>query len=119
MYRFWGKIRKHNQRGKKLGFPTANIDLSQKLPEGVYISETKVGKSIYPSVTFIGRAETFAETKFQAETYILDFNKNIYNQWITVKLIKKIRNNQKFNNAKELIAQMKKDEQTARKYFNI
>lgn len=117
MYRFWGKVRKHKQRGKKLGFPTANINLHKKIPEGVYISKTKLNGKVHPAVTFIGKAETFNETKLFAETYILDFKKDIYGKWISVELIKKIRESKKFNSAEELIKEIKKDEQIARKYF--
>lgn len=117
--KFWGKVRRHNQRGKKLGFPTANVNLGKFIPEGIYISKTKIADQVYPSLTFIGKAKTFNEKVFQSETYILDFNKNIYNLWISVMLIKKIRNNIKFNSAKELIAQMKKDETLAGQYFNF
>ncbi|MBI2597346.1 riboflavin kinase [Candidatus Daviesbacteria bacterium] len=116
-YKFWGKVRKHQQRGKKLGFPTANINLTKNIPEGIYISQIKLSRSIYPALTFIGKAETFNEKKYQAETYILDFDKNIYNQWITVKLLKKIRENKKFHSVDKLITQIKKDKQIARKYF--
>lgn len=117
IYQFWGKVRKHNQRGEKLGFPTANINLNKDIPEGIYLSLLKLGNKTYPSLTFIGMAKTFAETRFHAETYILDFNQNIYGKWITVELIKKIRDNKKFSSADELIKQMKKDEQMTRKYF--
>lgn len=117
MYKFWGKVKKNNQRGKSLGFPTANINLNKTIPEGIYISRTKLAGKVYPSLTFIGRAKTFNETKYQAETYIFDFNQNIYHQWISVKLIKKIRENKKFNSSEDLMAQMKKDEIVARKYF--
>lgn len=119
MYKFWGKVRIHNKRGKKLGFPTANVNLYKKIPEGIYISITKIKSIKFPSLTFIGKAKTFDEQKFHAETYILDFNRNIYDQWISVELLKKIRDNQKFNSAKELINQMKKDEEEARKYFKF
>ncbi len=117
MYKFWGKVRKHNQRGKRLGFPTANVNLRKHIPEGIYISKTKIQGKLFPSVTFIGKAETFNEEKFLAETYILDFKENIYNKWISMKLLKKIRENKKFSSAKDLIAQMQKDETEARKYF--
>lgn len=117
MYKFWGKIRKHNQRGKKLGFPTANVNLSKNIPEGIYISKTKIDDSTHPSLTFIGKAKTFNEKTFQAETYILDFNQNIYGKWISVELLKKIRGNKKFNSAEELIQQMKKDAVMAETFF--
>ncbi len=117
MYKFWGKVRKHKQRGTKLGFPTANINLYKNIPEGIYISKTKVKKTIYPSVTFIGKSKTFNEKKFHAEVYILDFKKDLYGSWIVVEFLKKIRGNKKFNSEKELIRQMEKDEKTAKKYF--
>ena len=116
-YKFWGKVKKHKQRGKKLGFPTANINLYKNIPEGIYVSKTKVKKTIYASITFIGKAKTFNEQKYQSEVYILDFKKDLYDSWITVELLKKIRKNKKFNSEKELISQMKKDEKVARKYF--
>lgn len=117
MYKFWGKVRSHNKRGKGLGFPTANASLHKNIPEGIYISKTKIKNKQYPSITFIGAAKTFNETRFHAETYILDFNRNIYGQWISVSLLKKIRGNKKFASEKELIKQMKKDKQEAEKYF--
>ena len=117
MYKFWGKVRRHNQRGRKLGFPTANINLKKKIPEGIYISKTRIKKTICGSLTFIGQAKTFGEIRFHAEIYILDFDQNIYGKWISIELIKRIRGNKKFNSAKELIKQMEKDEETARTYF--
>lgn len=132
MYKFWGKVRRHNQRGRKLGFPTANINLTKNIPEGIYISYTKIAKTIYPSLTFIGRAKTFSEKSFHAETYILDFKRNIYkrslkseltnplySKWVSVRLFKKIRNNKKFKLATELVSQMKEDEKAARRYFDL
>ncbi|OGE25417.1 hypothetical protein A3C26_02580 [Candidatus Daviesbacteria bacterium RIFCSPHIGHO2_02_FULL_39_12] len=117
MYKFWGKVRYDKQRGKSLGFPTANIILRKNIPEGIYISKTKAQKTIYPSITFIGKMKTFNEQEYKSETFILDFDQNIYDYWISVSLLKKIRSNKKFNNKKELIKQMKKDEKIARKYF--
>lgn len=117
MYKFWGKVRKHNQRGRKLGFPTANINLTKNIPEGIYVSKTNVGSLLYPSLTFIGMAKTFNEKRFHAEIYILDFKKNIYDKWITVTILKKIRDNKKFKSAKKLVSQMKKDEKIARQFF--
>lgn len=119
MYKFWGKVRTDQKRGNKLGFPTANLNLTKNIPEGIYISIAKIQSKKYPALTFIGKVKTFNEKKFQAETYILDFRQNIYGKWMSVELLKKIRANKKFNSAQELVEQMKKDEQVARKYFNI
>lgn len=118
MDKFWGKVRTYKKRGRKLGFPTANVDLHNKLTEGVYISETKIKDSWLPSLTFIGAAKTFGDKKYQSETYILGFNQDIYDKWISVKFLKKIRGNKKFNSSEDLVKQMEKDKQQARKYFS-
>lgn len=118
MFKFWGKVKTYARRGKTLGFPTANIDLHKNIPEGIYISQTKVEGKIHPSLTFIGKARTFNGTKFQSETFILNFNKEIYGSWLTIVLLKKIRENEKFSSQEDLIKQIKKDEETAIKYFS-
>lgn len=119
MSKFWGKVRKDKQRGKVLGFPTANINLTKNIPEGIYISKTKIKQKQYPSLTFIGTVRTFNEKRFLSETHILDFKQNIYDKWISVELIKKIRDNKKFKSAEKLMKQMEKDEKKAREYFDL
>ena len=112
-----GKVKKGESRGKDLGFPTANIDVSKNLDEGIYISSVKVKNKSHGALTFIGKAITFNETNLQAETYVLDFNQDIYDNWISVTLILKIRENKKFDKIEELIKEMKNDERIAREYF--
>lgn len=117
MYLFWGKVKEGRKRGKKLGYPTANITLHKKIPEGIYISEIMIEENKYPAATFIGKAEMFGEKEKKAEVYILDFNKNLYGKWVTVYIFKKIRDNKKFPSSNELIKQIKKDVAQTRKYF--
>lgn len=107
---FRGKVKKGFQKGKSLGFPTANIELKEKFAGGIYVSKTKIGEIIYPSITFIGK---------MVETYILDFKKDLYGKWISVRLLKKIRKNKKFKSEKDLVLQMKLDELVARSFFNM
>lgn len=114
-----GKVRRGKQRGKLLSYPTANINIHKKIPQAVYLSYVKLEKQLYPALTFVGSAKTFNEKDAKVETYIFFFNKNIYNKWISIRLLKKIRNNKKFPSAKELIVRLKKDEQIAKKYFKI
>ena len=113
----WGKVRQGQKRGKLLGFPTANFKLYKKIEQEVYISKTKVDGEIHKSITFIGNAKTFAEKDIKAETYILDFDKNIYDKYISVTLLKKIRGNKKFKSEKQLIQQMRNDLRITRQYF--
>jgi riboflavin kinase / FMN adenylyltransferase len=69
------------------------------------------------SLTFVGAAKTFGQTNVISETYILDFDEMIYDRWITITLIKKIRDNKKFSGVEDLVKQMKEDEKKAREYF--
>jgi FAD synthase len=59
LYAFEGIVRKGNQRGRDLGFPTANIELSLEIPSGIYISFVTIDDVVYPSLTFVGEAKTF------------------------------------------------------------
>lgn len=112
-----GKVIKGNQRGRNLGFPTANIKFSQNIVEGIYISKVKINKDTFNAITFIGAAKTFNDVDINAESYILDFNCDIYGIEIEISLLKKIRDNKKFNSEKELIEIMNKDLEKAREYF--
>jgi len=118
-YLFFGKVVRGKNRGKDLGFPTANIALHKNIPEGIYLSHVSFDKKQYPALTFIGRAKTFGETDKKAEVYFLNLNKNLYGNRITIRIIKKIRGNEKFESEKELIIQMEKDRENALKYFEI
>lgn len=112
-----GVVQHGNKRGKPLGFPTINFQTEQNITEGVYFSRTLFQNTWYNSLTFIGVAKTFDEKEYLAETYILDFEKDIYGETVTVQILKKLRGNIKFPSVLELIEQMKKDEEDAREFF--
>ena len=61
LYLIRGKVRSGAKRGKSLGFPTANILLHQKIPEGIYASIVTIKEKAYYAATFIGGAKTFDE----------------------------------------------------------
>ena len=100
-------------RGKKIGFPTANIDipLSQVLPKaGVYVSTVTLRGNQYQSITNIGVNPTFATVKnIQVETHIMNFSQDIYGEIIEVTLFDFIRPEKKFGGLDELLAQIKID----------
>lgn len=115
---FWGKVREGKKRGRIMHFPTVNLYLHRNIPEGIYISQLKRQKKVYNALTFIGAAKTFGETKVFSETYIFSFHSSVYGEFVTVKLIKKIRDNQKFNSAAELKEQMERDKRQAQDFFS-
>ncbi len=97
-----------------LGFPTANLDTKDKLlpKQNVYATSTKYpienGK-MYKSISNIGYNPTFNNDTLIMESYILDFEKDIYDEEIEVFFHKNIREEQKFNSIEELIEQLQKD----------
>lgn len=113
-----GIVKKGKQRGRLLGFPTANISVDKGIPEGIYVSEVILNGDTYKSATFVGIVKTFNENDYLLESYILDFNKNIYGEEIVVRLYKKIRDNKKFDSEEDLINQMKNDINLTKKFFN-
>ena len=117
LYVLQGIVIQGKKRGKIFGFPTANIPLDKDVPEGIYASEVILMDKVYPAATFIGAAETYNENDKKVESYILDFNQDIYNKKITVKLYNKLRENKKFTSEQKLVEQIKKDVEGVKKYL--
>ncbi len=117
----WGRVIKGDARGKRLGFPTANIqtDHAVFVPHGVYLVWVTIGKTRHQGIANIGLRPSFPKTKRNPtlEVHILDFHRGIYGQGVIVELIKKLRNERKFSSSKELVAQIERDEKRAREYF--
>lgn len=117
IFSFSGIVKHNLGRGKQLGYPTANIDVSANTPEGIFVATVKHHTVEYHSVIFIGPAVTFNETDKKAEIYILDFDKDIYGETLHVTVLKKLRDNEKFTTVEALIEKMKQDEKNAREFF--
>lgn len=111
------KVQKGHNRGKKLGFPTINSPIERSYADGIYVSQAIVAGKRYNALTFIGEAVTFNETDYLSETYLLDFSEDIYGQTVTVEVLKKLRDNQKFASEAELIKQMEEDKRQAEVFF--
>jgi riboflavin kinase/FMN adenylyltransferase len=112
-----GMVIEGNNRGKRLGFPTLNVAMGASLPEGIYISRTEIDGETYNSLTFIGSAKTYDETVYQSETYVFDFDRDIYGQTVIVTLLEKIRDNEKFVSEEKLIEQMEEYNKKALAFF--
>lgn len=117
LFEITGIVVRGQNRGKGLGFPTTNINLNQQIPEGVYASIVIIDHKEYQAASFVGRAETFGENRYQLESYILNFSKDIYGQKIMVKLFQKLRESKKFTSVRKLIAAIKVDVQQTKQFF--
>ena len=112
-----GVVQRHLGRGRKLGFPTANIPLHKEVSDGTYLGFVKFNGDKFPALVFVGAPETFEEIEKRVEAYMLDFDRDLYDQEIEVEFVQKLRDNIKFDSQDELIAQMKDDERRAREFF--
>jgi riboflavin kinase/FMN adenylyltransferase len=119
-----GFVQPGKRIGHKLGVPTANIHPKPYLilpPNGVYYTKTMLHGKLYSSITNMGVNPTVNyknpdPTERIMETHILNFDQNIYNEYIEVFFIKKIRNEKKFGNTDALAAQLTKDIKQVEKY---
>ncbi|WP_408954502.1 bifunctional riboflavin kinase/FAD synthetase [Natroniella sp. ANB-PHB2] len=115
------RVVKGAQRGRDLGFPTANLVpvVDYALPPfGVYACRLKVKKQFYDGVVHLGLRPTFNTGQFAIEVHIFNFNKNIYDQRVELEFVEKIRGENKFATKDELITRIKKDIQLAKKVLN-
>lgn len=111
-YQVSGKIVKGRQMGRKIGFPTANIDFDSLkiLPRGVYAVKAKLGRREYMGVCNIGCRPTVEQGGLPTcEVHILDFNRDIYGRVMTAEFVAKIRPEKKFATLGELTQQINRD----------
>jgi riboflavin kinase/FMN adenylyltransferase len=110
-YNLAGEVISGSHRGVSLGFPTANIRPDKELvpPNGVYAVQVILGGNRHRGVLNIGFNPTFADQKLSIEVHIFDFNENIYGKPLDVLFIERLRNEIRFANPGELIAQIDRD----------
>ncbi|MGI6242247.1 MAG: bifunctional riboflavin kinase/FAD synthetase [Prevotella sp.] len=123
-YTITGKVVDGYKEGRKMGYPTANLDMQnsgQLVPaNGVYAVQVRIGESelCLPGMTDIGVRPTFGGKKRTLETYIFNFNEDIYGKQISLSFIKRIREERKFDNVTLLVEQLKEDERMIEELFN-
>lgn len=106
-----------DKRGRTLGFPTINQELPDGLvlPKfGVYQADVTVDGEHYKGVANIGRRPTVGTEKVLSETYIIDFHKNIYGEYVDIRPVRFIRPERKFSSFDELAKQIKSDAKEVR-----
>ena len=106
----------HQRGGRLLGFPTANIGLSGQAPPkpGVYVVEVEIGDETYGGAANVGYNPTFGGTDLSVEVFVFDFDENIYEKFIRVHFIERLRDEKRFSGPEELTVQIRKDVEKAR-----
>ena len=111
-YALTGKVVEGKKLGRQYGIPTANIKLDPKivLPNtGVYYTQVYYQGKCLNGLTNLGCNPTFEKHPFSIETYIYDFDEDIYGEELTIVFKNKIRNEIKFDTVDDLIAQIRSD----------
>jgi len=112
-----GTVVSGNKRGRDLGFPTANLSTrTEMVPlDGIYATVFELKQRQWPSVSSVGFNPTFADAgKRTVETFIFDFEGDLYGETVKLFFVKRIREERKFNSVEALVAQMRQDAVAAR-----
>lgn len=111
-----GPVVHGRERGRKIGFPTANIQSRTEClpPDGVYATRLILDDGPHASITNIGMRPTFAEPERTIEAHVFDFNRDIYDQEVHLEVIERIRPERKFESGDALAAQIAADLKRAR-----
>lgn len=111
-YELSGPVVRGYERGRVIGFPTANISVAadRALPAlGVYATWARVGELRLPGATNIGRRPTFEPGHISIETHLLDFEGDLYGKRMTIELVRRIREERAFGTVEELREQIARD----------
>lgn len=114
-----GKTKPFSGDGRRLGYPTANIDSAVELIDGIYFGFADLGPyKDNPSLIFIGKPLTHGSGKRRVEAHLLDVDDmDYYGLKLGLKIRHFHRPNQKFSSENELLSYIQKDEDQARKWF--
>lgn len=114
-----GKVVHGKALGRTVGMPTANLCIAEKLPAlGVYATKIKIGDRTCKSITNIGkRPSVDRDDDITVETYIFDFDEEIYGQTVELEVCRFLRPVMKFANLEEVREQVEKDVLEAKAYF--
>ncbi|MGH7194895.1 MAG: riboflavin kinase [Candidatus Saccharimonadales bacterium] len=114
-----GIVARYKGNGRKLGYPTANLDVRTDARDGVYFGFADLaGFSRHPSLVFVGVPTTMGDTERRVEAHLLDIpDVDYYDLPLSVSLHKYHRANRTFDSAQELMDVMRADETAAREWF--
>jgi len=111
-YSLSGKVLHGAQRGRCLGFPTANVGVQpdRVIPaNGVYATCVQLDRERLPSVTNIGVRPTFDNAEKSVEVYILDYDGDLYGRDLVVEFVDRLRPELRFSDVQDLVSQMRQD----------
>lgn len=115
-YAVRGRVMRGFQRGRSIGFPTANLPprADLPLPNGVYAVVVNIDGQEMPGVANVGVNPTFGVNKRMIEAHLFDFSGDLYGRRLSVGFVAKLRGERKFPSVEELVKQIQQDADRAR-----
>lgn len=116
-----GMVVHGKERGKKMGFPTINLQIfPEKLipPEGVYATKVLIDGKYYSAMTNIGNNPTFNNDTVTVETHIFNLERDMYGKSVKIDFYKFVREEKKFDSFKQLMNQLDRDSLLINAFFN-
>ncbi|MGH7909426.1 MAG: bifunctional riboflavin kinase/FAD synthetase [Thermodesulfobacteriota bacterium] len=115
-----GTVKEGERRGRKLGFPTANIDTDwEMLPKrGVYVTWAHLGGERFESITNVGVRPTFSDDRLIVETHIIDFKDDVYGKPIRIEFVDRLRDERRFESIDALVEQISRDVKRTKEIFS-
>ena len=116
-----GVVKRGAERGRELGFPTANLCTENELPPpaGVYATTATIDGVVLPSITNIGMRPTFADVEHTViETHVFDFDRDLYGARLRLSFLQRLRDERAFADVDALRSQIEADVRAARRLFS-
>jgi len=118
LFRLKGIVKPYTGNGRRLGYPTANIQVPPDTAEGLFVGYAEVKGNRMPALIYIGAPLSLGDRLKRAEAHILDFaDEDLYGEGIVMEISHRLRDVVHFDTEADLIKQMHKDEKQARKFF--
>jgi len=116
-----GIVRKGERLGRRLGFPTANVETApgKVLPRGVFAAEVETADGGYPAVVNVGTRPTLNGGDLRFEAHLIGFSGELYGHELRVTFLKRLRGEHRFADLKALRAQIARDLEAARAFFHL
>jgi riboflavin kinase/FMN adenylyltransferase len=116
-YRLRGVVGKGQERGRTIGFPTANLERVETLVpgEGVYAVRVQHGGKVWPGAANIGPNPTFGEQERKIEVHLIGFEGKLYDESLAVDFVERLRDTRPFSGVAELVEQLRVDVEQARR----
>jgi riboflavin kinase/FMN adenylyltransferase len=118
-YRICGRVSRGERIGRRIGIPTANIELRRHRASiaGIFVVEIVIADESYPAVASVGTRPTIGGTRPLLEVHVLDFNRDIYGAHVAVDFLHRLRDERRFDSLEEMRAHIALDIEAARQYF--